>query len=1510
MVALCATCSIILFFGFVGYNLRALSRLSDQARYFWWTYRTRPAYVGLPVRPDCSNLSEVRRWIKAISEQRFRGWIVVGFEVQKVMVSEIPGTRIPFLPFDKWPADKKAPWTVEPTHHDTPGAYAKLITFSTLYGLSVTFDLAVMDQKCWDKLFKFLVGPVTFLVGWSTWDDLWSLVLTKAQPNPLFGYDLKDPTIRLPTITVANQKRIEYEGYEMMRIRTYDLARVMKFVNRGMPTFNQADWSSVGCIPEGNSIAHLASAVLGVDISPLVPDFVCQDDYYAKYNCTLQQLSPATVRELSTFPRMMVCSFIALLRHQLLPDLMVYFPGLAHDYRAPVSYDIWFKKIVALGYSTKALRQWIISEGVGLDSYIRNPPVDEPREVGSIVDERISSHLAQVPYFYGIMPIDPGNVEKPTHFRHQWQKRRSRIDDDNEIEHPSSIAAYGFELGHIDPADPMTPRQTYFLPEEVNALPELHPYDPFRDLIPLDQRVVIPHYLLQTYPRSQQEAMIYRAVATRQYVTVAAADSTDPKKLFEPLLAHNNDFIDKSGKVGTKADPYMGHLLPFPSHYQSGNLLFTRIVTYLHEDPIWSGLETFSELTGTPDIIGRFAKLWRHTLPQDPVPEQLYINSGEVPYAWADVRVLAGFTSIDVIRQYEKESRATREAYKANSDAKNKRRNRSISPSVTARNLRLSTRSSTSQPDGSASSTATQPSTKTSSTKSTTKSTRKTKSSSSQGAVGFTMRDLASTRASSSSSAAPPSTSLASLFMPASKRDLSVGSLKVVPSSSISTSASTTTSSGSVVTPLTGPTSSTGSFMTTSTVTVSSTMSTVTPSASVSTSSLTDNVFNFPTPSVIPPIGSAQLPYSLFGASAGVSASTPATTALVASPAYRQSLVEYDRSFQNVDSNQPPFVGANITIGLPTNFGAVGQDARFDSDSPPLVHSSGYTGFGSQPGFTDPGLKEYVDRMVREAVDAKAQSYGGEDLIGRYEEAMDCLEQSSQQETAYQKQIRELAEQNRLLQEQLNRIAQAAAPAASRGQNVDQGLVAPAPQPSQPGGLLPPGFPHYPGAVNPPPGYPAWSEYPSVPAPAAPKPFQSFYDRTVTKMQESQSRSPMGQFQSPDASFVQSPLVVGPSTKYFHNVVSMGSVQPSVIPKPADVVARAQRAREASASSAATENVKRGGYAGGSASGRFTIPRREQAPSRDYSSPLLREQQSGASGGDLQAPPAKQEKVKPSGLPNLPGARYANPVLLGVLSFGMTPLPTVLQPFEVDTTHDDVMEVFQLYVTPLAVRREVQLAYRRWINLPTIQQALVPSGPKLRITDDIRDYVMQFYQHVVEGFGDANIASDAAYMLMYFIHASCERIPSYKSDKFLHVQKQADQTWKRIAGMISGRSFSDAQRQHYHQERRAAKLRDAAPAVNAGVATPADQTGPAGQVLMSAPPAGVAQASPAGAFVGVLPVVPQGPPVVSVGTAVTAVVTSTPADQQEVSIDDDDGTMGSADSLAKLQINEDPAADQ
>ncbi len=560
-----------------------------------------------------------------------------------------------------------------------------------------------------------------------------------------------------------------------------------------------------------------------------------------------------------------------------------------------------------------------------------------------------------------------------------------------------------------------------------------------------------------------------------------------------------------------------------------------------------------------------------------------------------------------------------------------------------------------------------------------------------------------------------------------------------------------------------------------------------------------------------------------------------------------------------------------------------------------MVDPQGYPGCAAQAGFTDPAMQEYIQRMVREAVDAKAQSYGGENLRAKYEEAMDCLEQSSHQETSYQKQIRELAEQNRALQEQLRQIAQAVAPATSTGQTPIQGLVAPSPQPSQPGGSLPPGFPHYPGAVNPPPGYPAWSQYPSVPAQAPPKPFVSFYDKALSSVPEARSRSPMGQFQSPDPPHVPSPLVVGPSTTYFRNIVSMGSGQPSVIPKPADVVARAQRAREASVSTAA--GVRRGGYSGGSTSG-------------DYSSPLGRREQSGSTSGDFTSPLLRPKKA--SGLPNLPGAQYANTALLAVLPVGIDPLPTELQPFELDLTDPSVIPVIQLLLPSQTALRELQVAYRRWINLPTVQQALAQIGSKLRITDEIRDYVIQFYHHILGDFQNASTATNAAFALMYCIHASGERISAYSTEKFLHVRRQADQTWTRILGIISGVKFSDAQRQQYNLERRAAKQRDAAAAVNAGVATPADQLVSADPSSTSAPPTGVAQAAPVGTFVGVVvgapnpPVVPQGPPV-NLGTAVTGVVTSgAPTDHQQPSVDDDmDGTVDSTESLGKLNIDED-----
>ncbi len=917
--------------------MRALSRFIDQARYFWWTFRTRPSFVSLALRPDCSDRAEVRRVIKTISDQRFRGWIVVGFHVSSVMVPAVPGTPTSGgLCFDKWSPAMTAPWKIKPTHHEISGAYAKLLTLSTLYGQNVIFDLSSMDEKCWHELFMFLSGPRALLVGWDTWIDLWTLVRTKCPVNERFGYDMENPTIPLSAETAVLRKKMQYEAYALMRIRTYDLRRVVRFVGRGMPTFNLVDWCTAGCTPEGDLLPHLVASVLGVDIFPLTSvNDVTEDEFRVVFNPPVPELSLWAVRYASTLPQMMVFSFAVLLRYRLLSDLTGYFPGLEHDFRPPVSLDVFQTKVLSLATSKRALKQFIRTEGTELENFIKNPPADDPKDVGSVVNGKILHHLDTVPYFEGILPPDPANVECNVG-PELWNKHRTWAEDDDEIEHPSRTVCHGVELGRVDPTETVDPSPNMlFTPEELQAFPGmLHPYDPFLNLMRLDEDVSIPHYLHTTYPRSRKEAMVYRAVAVRQYVALCAAGPMDVEKHFEPFLAHNNDILDSTGKLGNKADPYLRYLPQDPIPGQPGNLLFVRPVTYSSDPQIWNGTEIFSDFLDKPNVLSLFTKLWRHELPQDPV--EFYKFPVETPYIWLEQRVLLGFTSIAILQRYQQGLRTpnptgvgaslTRAALGAGGTKKQDFP--SATSSVSDRNLRSSTRKSAAQTGDTASSTTTQPSTKSASSGSTTKPTRKTRGSTDQGAVGHTMQDLASSRASSDSSKVSASATLASMFAPASQRNLAVNSAKVVLASSTSTSMQSTMSTGSVATPLTGPTSSTGSSTTPSTGVVSvtgstkttsfvssvSTVSTVTPSTSASSAtSAADNVFRYPTPSVIPPIGSAQAPFSLFGSSHGnVTTSAQAAVDMLTPPAFKQSLAAYDYSFQNAAHYQPPFLNAPV----------------------------------------------------------------------------------------------------------------------------------------------------------------------------------------------------------------------------------------------------------------------------------------------------------------------------------------------------------------------------------------------------------------------------------------------------------------------------------------------------------------------------------------------------------------------------------------------------------------------
>ncbi len=295
-------------------------------RYWWTTFGIPPQRVTNPVDIDPTE-DGIRNLIDRLKAQTFRSFVLLGFDVEKV--SE--GGKS----FDFWSKESKIPWEFPPTLATQKGPYAKFLTLATPYGYTAIIDCARLKHQIWDILLKFLNHQKTMLCGFAAFDDLWSLTMTFGPRSQQYEKEESKGSTKNAKERLKGQRE---KFFPIMQLRVLDLHVIMEC--HDLQYFNGlyhlTPLASMGCIPEGRTLKHLAQAFLGVDLFKVGEFRECKDRDKSMYFNTN---NPRTtdVQYMAWDAYATVNCIMVLYRFGMIPHLEVFLKGFPHDQRDPES---------------------------------------------------------------------------------------------------------------------------------------------------------------------------------------------------------------------------------------------------------------------------------------------------------------------------------------------------------------------------------------------------------------------------------------------------------------------------------------------------------------------------------------------------------------------------------------------------------------------------------------------------------------------------------------------------------------------------------------------------------------------------------------------------------------------------------------------------------------------------------------------------------------------------------------------------------------------------------------------------------------------------------------------------------------------------------------------------------------------------------------------------------------------------------------------------------------------
>lgn len=290
------------------YNQRRLIRNVEYMKWHLATFRRNPINMNRP--KIISNLKEVNECLAELNAKTFRGFKVVGIDMEF--------TNVHHKPYEAYPArEKMFECNQYPTHKDFPFSIVRWILLSSPYGDNFIIDAAKMTPDMLSIFEKFTLAPDTVLVAFNWQSDAWAYHLTFGRQKFPFSIYKK----------MSKKAKAEYREESSKAVRVFDMYQVLEALEAGAPAYNVQDWHDLGMIPEGKSLWHLAQATIGIDL--IGNDTTSVRDISEYWN--VKALDTTRIKYMQIDMQATIQSFFVLYRYGLFYDACQLIGGFPHD---------------------------------------------------------------------------------------------------------------------------------------------------------------------------------------------------------------------------------------------------------------------------------------------------------------------------------------------------------------------------------------------------------------------------------------------------------------------------------------------------------------------------------------------------------------------------------------------------------------------------------------------------------------------------------------------------------------------------------------------------------------------------------------------------------------------------------------------------------------------------------------------------------------------------------------------------------------------------------------------------------------------------------------------------------------------------------------------------------------------------------------------------------------------------------------------------------------------------